>query len=211
MPRVIPRTLEIQGEIIAIRRDIHPHPELGFEEQRTSDLVAEARRMGPQVTRGIGGTGLVGHMRKGNWHAHRPACRHGRLPMEETNASSIARRTPAGCTPAATTATPPCCSAPRVLSEKRDFDGTVHLIFQPAEEGGGGGEAMIDDGLFEKFPCDAIFAIHNMPGMPLGHIVSAPGRCSPRPTAGTSASPAGAAMPRIRTSPRPDRGRAPAS
>lgn len=175
---VIPRTLEIQGEISAIRRDIHAHPELAYEENRTSDIVAaKLAEWGLEVTRGLGKTGLVGTLRKGNslksigLRADMDC-----LPMDETNDFEHASRNPGrmhACGHDGHTAM--LLGAAKVLSEKRDFEGAVHFIFQPAEEGGGGGKAMIDDGLFEKFPCDAVFAIHNKPGLPLGMIATKPG------------------------------------
>ena len=175
---VLPRSLEIQGEISAIRRDIHAHPELAYEENRTSDIVAsKLAEWGLEVTRGLGKTGLVGTLRKGNslksigLRADMDC-----LPMDETNDFEHASRNPGrmhACGHDGHTAM--LLGAAKVLSEKRDFEGAVHFIFQPAEEGGGGGKAMIDDGLFEKFPCDAVFAIHNKPGLPLGMIATKPG------------------------------------
>lgn len=175
---VHPRSLEIQGEISAIRRDIHAHPELAYEENRTSDIVAaKLEEWGLEVTRGLGKTGLVGTLRKGNslksigLRADMDC-----LPMDETNDFEHASRNPGrmhACGHDGHTAM--LLGAAKVLSEKRDFEGAVHFIFQPAEEGGGGGKAMIDDGLFDKFPCDAVFAIHNKPGLPLGMIATKPG------------------------------------
>jgi amidohydrolase len=175
---VLPRALEIQGEIAAIRRDIHAHPELAYEENRTSDIVAaKLAEWGLEVTRGLAKTGIVGTLRKGNsvksigLRADMDC-----LPMDETNDFEHRSQNPGrmhACGHDGHTAM--LLGAARILSEKRDFEGAVHFIFQPAEEGGGGGKAMIDDGLFEKFPCDAVFAIHNKPGVPLGQIVSRPG------------------------------------
>ncbi|CAN5623120.1 M20 aminoacylase family protein [soil metagenome] len=175
---VVPRALEIQGEITAIRRDIHAHPELAYQENRTSDIVAsKLAEWGLEVTRGLGRTGLVGTLRKGNslksigLRADMDC-----LPMDETNDFEHRSQNPGrmhACGHDGHTAM--LLGAAKVLSEKRDFEGAVHFIFQPAEEGGGGGKAMIDDGLCEKFPFDVVFAIHNKPGVPLGHIVSRPG------------------------------------
>ncbi len=172
---VLPRALEIQGEISAIRRDIHAHPELAFEEYRTSDVVAaKLQEWGLEVTRGLGKTGLVGTLRKGNslksigLRADMDC-----LPMDETNDFAHRSTNPGrmhACGHDGHTAM--LLGAAKMLSETRNFEGAVHFIFQPAEEGGGGAKVMIEDGLFEKFPCDAVFAIHNKPGLPLGHIVT---------------------------------------
>jgi amidohydrolase len=174
---VLPRSLEIHSEITSIRRDIHAHPELAYEENRTSNIVsAKLAEWGLEVTRGLGKTGLVGTLRKGNslksigLRADMDC-----LPMDERNDFEHRSQHPGrmhACGHDGHTAM--LLGAAKVLSESRNFEGAVHFIFQPAEEGGGG-KAMIEDGLFEKFPCDAVFAIHNKPGVPLGHIVSRPG------------------------------------
>ena len=138
---VLPRALEIQGEIAAIRRDIHAHPELAYEENRTSDIVAaKLQEWGLEVTRGLGRTGLVGTLRKGNslksigLRADMDC-----LPMDETNDFEHRSQNPGrmhACGHDGHTAM--LLGAAKVLSEKRDFEGAVHFIFQPAEEGGGG-------------------------------------------------------------------------
>src|SRR5215213_10536630 len=170
---VLPRSLEIQGEIAAIRRDIHAHPELAYEETRTSDIVAaKLTEWGLEVTRGRGRTGVVGTLRKGNslksigLRADMDA-----LPMEEANDFQHRSQNNGrmhACGHDGHTAM--LLGAARMLSEKRDFEGAVHFIFQPAEEGGGGAREMIKDGLFEKFPMEAIFGAHNWPGMAVGQF-----------------------------------------
>jgi len=175
---VIGRLLELQPELAGIRRDIHANPELCFEENRTSDVVAgKLAEWGLEVHRGLAKTGVVGTIRVGNnpraigLRADMDA-----LPMQEDNEfghrSTVQGRMHACGHDGHTTM---LLGAARYLSETRNFDGTVHLIFQPAEEGGGGGRVMIEEGLFDKFPCDVIFAIHNKPGIPLGQIHTRPG------------------------------------
>jgi hippurate hydrolase len=167
------KTLEeierVHGELTAIRRDIHAHPETAFEETRTSALVAERlKSWGIEVTTGLGKTGLVGVLRNGNskksvgLRADMDA-----LPMPERNLfghkSTVAGKMH-GCGHDGHTTM--LLGAAQYLSKHRNFDGTVNFIFQPAEEGGNAGaKAMMDDGLFDRFPCDAVFGIHNMPGM----------------------------------------------
>ncbi|XQM36369.1 Hippurate hydrolase [Cupriavidus sp. H19C3] len=168
---LLPEIIQAQAEIQKIRRDIHAHPELCFEEQRTADLVARSlESWGIEVHRGLGTTGLVGVIRNGSsprtigLRADMDA-----LPLQEANtfghASQHAGKMHA-CGHDGHTAM--LLGAARYLAEHRQFDGTVHLIFQPAEEGGGGAREMIKDGLFERFPCDAVFGMHNWPGMAAG-------------------------------------------
>src|SRR5882757_1999954 len=172
---------EIRGfhdELTEWRRDIHAHPELGFEEKRTSDLVAEGlEKFGIEVHRGIGKTGLVGRLRVGNsprtigLRADMDC-----LPILEANAfahrSQHQGRMHACGHDGHTTM---LLGAARYLAKSRNFDGTVHFIFQPAEEGLGGGRVMVQEGLFEKFPCDAVFAMHNKPGIPIGAMAGRAG------------------------------------
>jgi amidohydrolase len=166
-----PRIARLHAQMTAWRRDIHAHPELGFEETRTSDLVAKSlAEFGIEVHRGIGKTGVVGVLRSGS--SKRTVglradmdC----LPIHEANTFAH-RSTQAGKMHACghDGHTTMLLGAARYLAETRNFDGTVNFIFQPAEEGIGGAKAMVDDGLFKRFPCDAIFGMHNRPGMPLG-------------------------------------------
>jgi hippurate hydrolase len=168
---LVPKITALKDEMTRWRRDIHAHPELGFEEKRTSDLVAaKLAEFGVEVHRGIGKTGVVGVLRAGT--SRRSVglradmdC----LPIEEANTFAH-RSTQAGKMHACghDGHTTMLLGAARYLAETRNFDGTVNFIFQPAEEGIGGAKAMIDDGLFKRFPCDAIFGMHNRPGMPLG-------------------------------------------
>ncbi|RZT41017.1 M20 aminoacylase family protein [Cupriavidus agavae] len=169
--KLIPEILQAQAEIRAIRRDIHAHPELCFEEQRTADVVASnLESWGIEVHRGLGTTGLVGVLRSGNGgrtiglRADMDA-----LPLQEANTFGHRSRHEGkmhACGHDGHTAM--LLGAARYLAEHRNFDGTVNFIFQPAEEGGGGAREMIKDGLFERFPCDAVFGMHNWPGMPAG-------------------------------------------
>jgi hippurate hydrolase len=161
-------------EFIALRRDIHRHPEMGFEETRTSELVAQRlRSWGYDVTCGLGGTGVVGQLRRGNGtkslglRADMDA-----LPIHETTGlphASCHAGVMHACGHDGHTAM--LLAAAKYLAGHGRFNGTLNLIFQPAEEGLGGAKKMIDDGLFERFPCDAIFAMHNMPGFPAGQLL----------------------------------------
>ena len=158
-------------EFTAIRRDIHAHPETGFEEHRTAALVAERlESWGIEVHRGVGRTGVVGVLRNGNGRRIGLRADMDALDMPEENGFAHASRVPGkmhGCGHDGHTTM--LLAAARYLAETRRFDGTVHFIFQPAEEGQGGAQAMIADGLFERFPCDAVYGLHNRPGMPVGH------------------------------------------
>ena len=162
------------GEFISLRRDIHRHPELAFEEHRTAALVADKlEAWGYAVERGIGGTGVVGTLARGQGEK-RLGIRADMdaLPIDEATGLEYAssnRGVMHACGHDGHTAM--LLAAARHLAEHSTFDGTLHLIFQPAEEGGGGALRMMEDGLFERFPCDAIFAMHNMPGIEQGRLV----------------------------------------
>ena len=169
---------QMTQEMTEWRRDIHAHPELGFEEHRTADFVAEKlEQFGIQVHRGVGKTGVVGVLRVGNepttvgLRADMDA-----LPIFEAN--TFAHRSTRDGTMHACGHdghTTMLLGAARYLSQSRDFRGQVNFIFQPAEEGIGGARAMIEDGLFERFPCDTLFAMHNAPGMPVGQFGASAG------------------------------------
>ena len=164
--------LNWQSEIQAIRRDLHAHPELCYEEQRTADVVAEAlQKWGIPIHRGLGGTGVVGII-KGRTPGTRAIGLRAdldALPMQELNTFAHASQHPGkmhGCGHDGHTAM--LLSAARYLAQHKNFDGTVYVIFQPAEEGGAGAKRMMEDGLFAKFPMQAVFGMHNWPGLPVG-------------------------------------------
>ncbi len=164
----------------ALRRDIHAHPELCFQEVRTSDLIAKTlQSWGIEVHTGLGTTGVVGVI-KGRPGKRAIGLRADidALPMTEHNTFAHASRHAGrmhACGHDGHTAT--LLSAAQYLAHHRDFDGTVYLVFQPAEEGGGGAREMIKDGLFERFPMDAIFGLHNWPGMQVGQFAIKDGPC----------------------------------
>ena len=163
-------------EITRIRRDIHAHPELCFEEHRTADVVAERlQAWGIEVHRGLAGTGVIGVIRGKDAGASGRAiglrADMDALPVQEKNkfahASQHAGKMHA-CGHDGHTAM--LLAGARHLAAHRDFDGTVYVIFQPAEEDGGGARVMLEEGLLEKFPMQAVFGMHNIPGIPAGHI-----------------------------------------
>jgi hippurate hydrolase len=160
-------------ELTEIRRDIHANPELGLQEYRTAEIVArKLAEWGIEVHRGIGGTGVVGVLRSGNGHqAIGLRADMDALPIDEATDlphSSTVRGTMHACGHDGHTTI--LLGAARYLSETRDFSGTVNFIFQPAEEGIGGALAMLKDGLFQRFPCNSIFGLHNRPGTPVGQF-----------------------------------------
>ena len=160
-------------ELVAIRRDLHAYPEIGLEEVRTSNVVAAfLESLGYTVTRGLAKTGLVATLKNGTSdrsvgiRADMDA-----LPILEETGLDYASKNPGrmhACGHDGHTAM--LMGAARAIAERRNFDGTVHLIFQPAEENFGGAKIMMDEGLFEKFPCDAVFALHNEPNLPFGQF-----------------------------------------
>lgn len=173
------RIQDFAADLTAIRRDLHEHPELGFQEVRTAGIVAaKLRDWGIEVTEGIGKTGVVGVL-----HGTRPGRRIGlradmdALPIDEQTNLPWASKTPGvmhACGHDAHTTI--LLGAARYLAEHRDFAGTAIFIFQPAEEGLGGARAMIAEGLFDRFPCDEIYGLHNSPYHAPGVIGIKPGK-----------------------------------
>jgi amidohydrolase len=169
-----------QDELTAIRRDLHAHPELGLEEYRTADIVArKLEEWGIEVHRGVGKTGVVGVLRKGSGKT-RIGLRADMdcLPMEEQTNLPYRSQNPGKMHACGHDGhTTMLLGAARYLAGA-EFDGTVNFIFQPGEEGIGGALAMLEDGLFDRFPCDAIFAMHNRPGTSVGEFAISPGPSS---------------------------------
>ncbi|MFT3848477.1 MAG: M20 aminoacylase family protein [Propionivibrio sp.] len=168
-------------DLIAIRRDIHAHPELAFQETRTADIVArELAACGLEVHRGLAKTGVVGTLRKGNGaRAIGLRADMDALPVEEKNAFAYCSRH-AGKMHACghDGHTTLLLGAARYLAANKDvidFDGTVHFIFQPAEESEAGGDVMVKDGLFDRFPMQAVYGLHNWPGIAVGEMSVMPG------------------------------------
>jgi len=165
-------------ELAAIRQDIHAHPELGLEEHRTADLVAQKlQEWGIEVHRGVGTTGVVGVLRSGNGEGTiglradmdaLPILEANDIPYRSRNQGKMHACGHDGHTTM-------LLGAARYLAETRGFNGTVNFIFQPGEEGVGGALAMLEDDLFQRFPCNAIYGMHNRPGMPVGKYGIAPG------------------------------------
>lgn len=159
-------------ELRAWRRDIHAHPELAFEERRTARIVADKlRSFGVETVEGIATTGVVGTLRNGDGPAIGLRADLDALPMDEQN-GFVYRSTHAGCFHGCghDGHTVMLLAAARYLAQTKNFNGTVHFIFQPAEESAGGGRVMVEEGLFERFPCDQVYALHNWPTLPKGHI-----------------------------------------
>ncbi len=175
---VINRIAGESDAMVAWRRDFHRHPELAYQEHRTAKRVAELlRSFGvDEVVEGVGGTGVVGRIRNGSGHAVGLRADMDALPIQEQNACDHASTTNGvmhACGHDGHTAM--LLGAARYLSETRNFQGDVVLVFQPAEEGFAGARAMLDDGLFERFPVRNIFGMHNMPGLEQGKLRLAPG------------------------------------
>ncbi|MFN0185960.1 MAG: M20 aminoacylase family protein [Aquabacterium sp.] len=171
--QLIESILADAAAITTIRRDIHAHPELCFQEERTADVIAAAlTEWGIPIHRGLGKTGVVGIVRNGtSERAVGLRADIDALPMTEKNTFAHASRHAGrmhACGHDGHTAM--LLAAARHLARHRNFDGTVYLVFQPAEEGGGGAREMIKDGLFDRFPMEAIFGAHNWPGMQVGQF-----------------------------------------
>lgn len=177
----LPDAIVAQADSLrVIRRDIHAHPELAFEENRTADLVAERLdAWGIPLHRGLGGTGVVGIIRgerADNGRSVGLRADMDALPMQEANTFAHASRHPGKMHACGHDGhTTMLLGAAQYLAAHRDFAGTVYVIFQPAEEQAGGAREMIRDGLFEQFPMEAVFGMHNMPGIPAGTFALSPG------------------------------------
>jgi amidohydrolase len=176
--KVVDSIVTQAATMAAVRRDIHAYPELGFEELRTADLVAQKlTEWGIPMHRGMGTTGVVGIVKHGNSsRAVGLRADMDALPMQEFNTFAHASQHDGkmhACGHDGHTAM--LLAASQYLAKNRNFDGTVYLIFQPAEESGGGAREMMRDGLFDKFPMEAVFGMHNWPGMPVGSFAVSAG------------------------------------
>lgn len=176
--RIPPDITHYLGQLVSFRRDLHAHPELQYQEHRTADQVAAyLGALGLPLHRGLGQTGVVASIHGQGRNADHPGRAIGlradmdALPVQEVNTFGH-RSTREGRMHACghDGHTTMLLGAATLLAQQRDFDGTVHLIFQPGEEGGAGARAMMNDGLFERFPCEAVFALHNWPAMPAGQM-----------------------------------------
>ncbi|HSI59210.1 MAG TPA: M20 aminoacylase family protein [Ideonella sp.] len=169
---------DLLPDLVALRHDLHAHPELAFAEHRTAAIVAQAlTELGLEVHTGIGGTGVVGVLRNGSGRGS-VGLRADMDALPIVEASGVAHTSTAhgvhhGCGHDGHTSM--LLGAARHLARTRRFDGSVNFIFQPAEEGRGGARAMVAEGLFERFPCDAVYALHNWPDLPLGSAQTRPG------------------------------------
>lgn len=178
--KILPSIAAVCDEMVTLRREIHTYPEVSFKEHRTSDLVARLlESWGYEVHRGLAKTGVVGTLKKGDSHriiglrADMDA-----LPIDEKTGleyASLNHGAMHACGHDGHTAS--LLASAKALAQSHDFNGTLRVIFQPAEEGigGGGADMMIREGLFEKFPCDAVYGFHNMPGYPVGKLGFYPG------------------------------------
>jgi amidohydrolase len=178
---IVNRIADFAPELTEWRRDIHAHPELGLEEHRTSALVAaKLASWGIEVTRGLAGTGVVGTLRNGGG-GRAIGLRADMDALEMTEANEFDHRSVNSGRMHACGHdghTTMLLGAARYLAETRNFDGTVHFIFQPAEEGLGGGRIMVEEGLFDRFPCDAVYGAHNDTSLPVGTMVAVAGSVS---------------------------------
>jgi amidohydrolase len=175
---------DLLPDLVALRRDLHAHPELAYQEKRTARIVAQSLRLlGLEVHEGVGGTGVVGTLRCGTSSAATVGLRADMdaLPMQGLGRGAYAHASGTdgvhhGCGHDGHTSM--LIGAAQQLARTNGdlhLNGTVHFIFQPAEEGKAGARAMIEDGLFDRFPCDCVFALHNWPGLPLGCAQTRPG------------------------------------
>ena len=178
MVRIFKEIEEIEQTLVEWRRDLHAHPELAFEEHRTSKFVAEKlREFNIEVEENIAGTGVVGTLRRGSGNlAVGLRADLDALPIQEENdfnhkSKNVGKMHACGHDGHTTM----LLGAAQYLANHGKFSGTVHFIFQPAEENEGGGKAMIEDGLFERFPVNSIFGMHNIPGIPVGSFAIKPG------------------------------------
>jgi hippurate hydrolase len=178
---IVNRIADFAPELTEWRRDIHAHPELGLEEHRTSELVAaKLASWGIEVSRGLARTGVVGTLRNGS-SGRAIGLRADMDALEMTEANDFAYRSVNegrmhACGHDGHTTM--LLGAAKYLAETRNFDGTVHFIFQPAEEGLGGGRIMVEEGLFDRFPCDAVYGAHNDTSLPVGTMVAVAGSVS---------------------------------
>jgi hippurate hydrolase len=174
---IIDRARHYHDELTEFRRDIHAHPELGLEEHRTAERVAgKLAEWGIEVHRGIGKTGVVAVLRNGEGPAIGLRADMDALPMDEQTNLPYSSRNPGRMHACGHDGhTTMLLGAAKYLSDTKNFQGTVNFIFQPGEEGAGGALAMLEDRLFERFPCQSIFGMHNRPGMPVGQFAITPG------------------------------------